>query len=989
MKPRLYRNMKALHPLLFLAGCVAALSSVAQTPPVFSNHVDYDAWKAQFITPQQAPTHPDGTNPTDTEDHSRGGSATCNCWVTPNASYTTIDNATEWNAGGWGNGDDGSYGPVALPFSFYLYGQTYTSAYININGSISFGTYLTTFSSSSFPMSGPSLVAPFWADVDLRGGTSAQNKVQYKVTPTALYVNWTNVGYYNQQTDKLNSFQVIITNGIDPVVPNGANVSFCYGTMQWTTGSASGGTNGFGGTPATVGANKGDGVNYIQFGRFDHAGTDYDGPFGAPDGIGWLSNKYFTFITNQTTGNVPPVVTGQSVCDSLTVCTDQLTQLSVDFLSPEPDQVTVPTSAAATLSNYTVVTATTGLNANIVTQFTPTIADTGYHDVYFYGTDNGTPVMTSTLHIVIQVLPSPQLVSDSLAVCDNAAPFNMLTVLGGNAPPGGTWTAPDGSTHSNLFTPGEDMNGGYTYSVGIGTTCSATGVATITNVAHADAGSNATLAYCSWDYPDPLFPHLGGTPQTSGAWFTPAGLPFNGTLDPGSFAPGVYQYRVAGTNPCPNDTAFLTIAIPQAVHAGTDSSIVLCRDAAPFSMRAKLGGTPDATGTWKDVNGTIMPDLFDPATGTIGVYTYTVPAVLPCPDQAAVLTINLDALPQAGLDSTLVICANGGNTPLFPLLGGTPDTGGHWLTPQDSLLPNGILNPALQLSGTYRYVAIGPGTCAHLSDTALVKVHIDPLPKITYTALPDSGCNPLTVTFTNTTDPIYVGNSCVWNFGDGSDPLEACGTTTHIYTNPGWYHLKLRITTPQGCTDQLIVPGAVLVDPAPKATFVFTPNPATAGNSMVVLTATDPHAVNFLWAFHDGSFQTGKVAAYTYPDKLADTYPVCLSVVDRYGCADTLCDTIPVLVDNLWVPTAFSPDGNGVNDKFLPIMTDMAVADYHLWIFDRWGHVVFETTNPDQGWDGQVKGGAPVAGVYIWKINFRPEATADKLVRYGSVTLQK
>ena len=593
--------MRSARICLLSGGCLATALSFAQTPPAFTNHVDYDTWKMQFVNPQSTPLHPVDTTTAETNDNSRGGMATCDCWVTPDASYTTIDNSTQWNASGWGNGDDGSYGPVNLPFGFYLYGQTYNVAYININGNVSFGNYISTFSSSAFPTSGPSMVAPFWADVDLRGGSPGQNVVQYKVTPTALYVNWTRVGYYSMHNDKLNTFQVIITNGTDPIVPNGANVSFCYGTMQWTTGDASQGSNGFGGTPATVGANKGDGVNYIQFGRFDHAGTDYDGPFGGSDGIGWLTGKYFTFGTSQSTGNVPPVITGQSVCDSLTVCTDQLTQLSVDFLSPEPTQITTPSSVAATLPNYTIVSDTAGLNANIVTQFTPTVADTGYHDVYFYGTDNGNPVMTSTLHIVVHVLLSPQLISDSLLVCDNATPFNMLSVLGGNAPPGGSWTAPDGTAHDSLFLPGEDMNGGYTYSVGTGTSCAATGVATITNVPHAAAGHDTTLPYCSWDYPDPLFLHLNGGAQTGGSWYKPDGTTFNGTLDPATDASGVYRYMVPGSAPCPNDTAFLTISIPQAVHAGTDSSIVLCRDAAPFSMRhAGCHGDMDGRGRKRD-----------------------------------------------------------------------------------------------------------------------------------------------------------------------------------------------------------------------------------------------------------------------------------------------------------------------------------------------------------------------------------------------------
>lgn len=983
--------MKILRHILLLSPVAFALSLAAQDAPVFNNAADYDAWKAQFATPDQpGPTHP--SEQAAEEDHSRGGSATCDCWITPDATYTTINNNTGWQNG---TGDDGFLGPINLPFGFFLYGQTYTSAYININGSISFGQGISTWSASTFPVASTQyqqfvMVAPFWADVDLRGGGVGQNIVQYKVTPTAMYVNWTRVGYYNQQTDKLNSFQVIITDGMDPVVPNGTNVSFCYGTMEWTTGSASGGSNGFGGTPATVGANKGDGINYIQFGQFNHAGVDYNGPFGAPSGIGWLTDKYFTFSTSVTTGNVPPVVTGQSVCDSLTVCAGQLTQLSVDFLSPEPAQTTVPSSYAPTLSNYTTVNAVTGNTASITTEFTPSAAEVGYHDVYFEGADDGSPPLTSTLHIVIHVLPSPQLVSDSLLVCDNDVPFDMLTVLGGNAPPGGTWTAPDGSSHDNMFLPGEDMNGNYTYEVGIGTSCSATGVATITNVPHAFAGGDTAIAFCSWDVPDNLFNFIPGPPQSGGAWATPSGTTFNGILDPQTAASGIYQYMVSGTTPCPNDTSFMTVDIPQAVDAGSDSSIVICVDASPFSMRTRLGGTPDATGKWTDVAGVTVPDLFDPATGAIGVYTYTVPAVLPCPDQSATLTINMDPLPQAGLDSALVICANGGNTPLFPLLGGSPDAGGHWLTPLGDELENGLLDPGLEISGDYKYVTIGPGTCAHRSDTAVVNVHIDPLPIISFTADPDSGCNPLEVTFTNTTDPIYVGNSCVWDPGDGTGTVDACGSFTHNYAEAGWYHVKLRVTTPQGCIDQLIVPGAVLVDPAPKAEFVYTPEPGTAENNMLVFSATDPHAVDLQWTFHDGSHQTGRQATYVYPNKIADEYLVCLSVADRYGCADTLCDTISILVPNFWVPKAFTPDGNGINDIFLPIMLDMASEDYHLRIFDRWGQLVFETQDPDKGWDGRGKGGASsTTGVYVWRIEYRPMYSSDKMERFGTITLMK
>lgn len=980
------KNGSILFSLLLL---VTAQGVRGQDIPTFTDEASYAAWKQQFIAPPgDVPDHPTEDAP-DEGPELRGGSATCDCWVTPDASYTTINNNSQWNASGWSSTDDGSYGPITLPFTFYLYGQNWTTAYININGNISFGNYFSTYSSTGFPISGYTMVGPFWADVDLGGFGAANNKVQYKITPTALYVNWTNVGYFPSQTDKLNTFQVIITDGTDPAVPNGANVSFCYEDMQWTTGSASGGSNGFGGTAASVGANHGNGVDYIQFGRFDHAGTDYDGPFGGADGVSWLDDKYFTFSTSVTTGNVPPVVTGQSVCDSITVCTDQLTQLSVDFLSPEPTQITSAISSCTTLSSYTVISSDPGLTAHIVTEFTPTMADTGYHIVTFEGTDDGTPVMTSVLTIVLHVLPSPQLISGSLSVCDNGTPLNMLTVLGGTPTPGGSWVAPDGAAHDSLFNPGEDMDGGYVYSVGMGTICSATGTATITNIPHADAGGDTTLAYCSWDYPDALFPRLTGSPQTGGAWLAPNGLAFDGMLDPSTFEPGIYQYVVTPTVPCLNDTSRITVAIPQAVHAGTDSTIVMCRDASPFSMRSKLAGTVDTTGTWADVNGATVPDLFDPATGVIGVYTYTVPAVLPCPFQSAVLTVNLDVLPVAGLDSALVICANGGNTPLFPLIGGGPDVGGHWLDPLGTAM-DGVLDPSLELSGIYGYIVFGPGTCVHLTDTALVDVHIDPLAVITFTADPDSGCNPLEVQFLNTTASIYVGGSCIWDVGDGSAPISECGTFTHTYANAGWYHVKLKMTTPEDCTSELIAPGAVLVDPKPVANFIWTPDPGTAETPELVFTATDPHAIDFQWTFPNGVYQQGEQVAFTFPDEITAEYPVCLSVLDRYGCADTLCQIVPVLIPNLWAPLAFTPDGNGVNDTFRPVTTDMAEDDYHLLIFDRWGELLFETRSTTQGWDGRGKNGSILpTGAYVWRLIYRPIYTSDKVDRFGVVDLLK
>lgn len=189
--------------------------------------------------------------------------------------------------------DDGSFGPLNLGFTFCFYGTDYTSVYINNNGNLSFGLPYAAFSPVGFPSTDYVMIAPFWGDVDTR--STASGLVWHKIEAGRLTVIWDAVGYYSYGTDKLNTFQVIITDGNDPLIGVGNNVAFAYEEMQWTTGSASGGENGFGGYPATVGVNKGDGTNYALVGRFDAPGVCYDGPFGNNDCVSYLNGKRYVF----------------------------------------------------------------------------------------------------------------------------------------------------------------------------------------------------------------------------------------------------------------------------------------------------------------------------------------------------------------------------------------------------------------------------------------------------------------------------------------------------------------------------------------------------------------------------------------------------------------------------------------------------------------------------------------------------------------------
>ncbi len=188
--------------------------------------------------------------------------------------------------------DDDYTEAIAIPFNFLLYGVEYDYFYINNNGNITFDRGYNAYTPWGFPIAETPMLAPFFADVDTRGTGS----VWYKIESNRIIVTWDHVGYFSAATDRLNTFQVIFTDGTDPSIGLDNNVAFGYGDLAWTTGSASGGVGGLGGEPATVGINGGGSdLFYSQIGRFDHEGTDYDGAYDNHDGIDWLDWVIFQY----------------------------------------------------------------------------------------------------------------------------------------------------------------------------------------------------------------------------------------------------------------------------------------------------------------------------------------------------------------------------------------------------------------------------------------------------------------------------------------------------------------------------------------------------------------------------------------------------------------------------------------------------------------------------------------------------------------------
>lgn len=148
--------------------------------------------------------------------------------------------------------DDESTSEVPLGFSANFEGQTYTEAFVNNNGNVTFGSSLSEYTPEPIGSLGVPIIAPFWADVDTRtGNTVTYGTTTYEGHP-AFCVEWDDVGYYSEHLDKLNKFELILVSRPDRAAGE-FDIVYNYDQIQWETGDASGGSEGFGGTAPRVG----------------------------------------------------------------------------------------------------------------------------------------------------------------------------------------------------------------------------------------------------------------------------------------------------------------------------------------------------------------------------------------------------------------------------------------------------------------------------------------------------------------------------------------------------------------------------------------------------------------------------------------------------------------------------------------------------------------------------------------------------------------
>jgi PKD repeat protein len=193
----------------------------------------------------------------------------------------------------------------------------------------------------------------------------------------------------------------------------------------------------------------------------------------------------------------------------------------------------------------------------------------------------------------------------------------------------------------------------------------------------------------------------------------------------------------------------------------------------------------------------------------------------------------------------------------------------------------------------------------------------------------------------------------------------------HLFSKPAVYKVTLEaFSALTGCSDVVAKENYIHIFPMPVPRFEQNYKVATLEHPDISFKNTSEGAVNYRWNFGDGTTSEEKDPVHKYAD--IGEYQVIMQAITDFGCSDTISSKVKIIPFSFFVPNAFRPDSDIPENRiFLPIREGIDPAKYQFEIFNRVGSVVFESRNPDSGWDGKMpNGGTAEPGVYVWIVKY-------------------
>ena len=514
--------------------------------------------------------------------------------------------------------------------------------------------------------------------------------------------------------------------------------------------------------------------------------------------------------------------------------------------------------------------------------------------------------------------------------------------------------------------------------------CSTSDDIVLSTSAVPNPGLDTILEVCSSGLPIDLFPLLGSDASNNGSWTDPSGAPFLNPYDPQAMSLGDYIYTV-DSNGCFAQAIVNIMEIVTSINnidtigascfGFSDGSFTL--NGVNFDSYSLDGGGSIFTVSPFTVNGL-----------SSGVHNIIVSSVSGCSSsqdfiitEPTILTAN--AIPTAAscfgeCDGSVIVTSNGG----------TPNYSYNWLSGVNG---NQVGNGTLICSGDYMVEVTDDNDCLVEVNYSITEPE-NVFPSILGDIL--GGCLPHTVNFINTTPSTNILTTTI-DFGDGIiEVFNGKEDFSHTYQSAGVYSISVNILTNDGCEYMISYADLVQVYNFPIADFLITPNNVTIFNPVVSLVnQSSVDAINWDWEIDSGnpSNSTNEdVNNIVFPSDEPADFPVTLIVANIYGCIDTVTKFVSVVDDvMIFAPNAFTPDDDEFNQTWNIHILGIDSYDFDLYIYNRWGEVIWESHDPLVGWDGVFNGNIVQAGMYNWSIVCKDIINDDKYSFNGHITVIK
>jgi len=601
--------------------------------------------------------------------------------------------------------------------------------------------------------------------------------------------------------------------------------------------------------------------------------------------------------------------------------------------------------------------------------------------------------------------------SDTLLNCPTPNPIPISVSIIGTPPPSTYdyyWTDTQGNTYPNdsiILVPALETD---TFYVEVISYCN---LITVTDTIIVNVIPLFSLASTQSDTNNCVgdVVNFTTTPSIAGTYtYSWSSTPNIGTINSSTDSTSIGTFNIDGTNQIivtvdnggfnciVKDTMYVnTNLIPIITTTTSDTSICIDGTASLF---ANFIGTPPVSLIWD--NGLVGngPHQVNPTADTT---TYTVYAqdsnLCVSPLQQVIVTlrdsikINQISLTEnticEGDSTTILVDAIGGGTGLIytwynsnnNVIGAT-DTGAFIITPS--------------FDGEIFSVIVSD-SCTTPTKTDDIMTDWADIVLPDYTINNTEGCYDdllFTPEFENTTPNLGNMVSSTWDFGNGTTYEWPFATPfNYHYDDPGVYDVTLTVTDQAGCIwDTILAAYQVIAYDNPKADFLWNPNPTDYLNAQITFTNQSIDNVFNEWLFITNAQYTSTDIdpVFQFPQDKPGDYDVTLITTNQAGCIDSISKV--VIIDDVflfYIPSAFSPDGDGLNDNFKVVGEGLDLTNFKMTVFNKWGELVFESNNPDIGWDGTRNGSLVPDGVYIWKINAKEAHSPIILNKDGFITI--